>query len=130
MNTSIEDRAHEWLAGRSTGASARAIHDKMTERDDPITKPSTSHPHDIGDFNRCLKLLEIIPEWRDRLCEMQSVNRYWQVFSDNWNAFETLSFAGDHMGFKILYIKLIGPIEDADPNVVRLGAGITMTIGG
>ena len=41
-------------------------------------------PQDPDDFKRCHKLLQEIPEWRDRLDEVAFVFPKWKPMVDNW----------------------------------------------
>lgn len=66
-NASIESRALFWALSGDTGNSSRTIAGHMTGN------PTESHmmpPSDADDRGRCIRLLELIPEWLPRLQEM------------------------------------------------------------
>lgn len=65
MPKTIEERADAWDKS-GTGASARTIY--LFFREGRYDCPS--YPHDAGDFGRCESLLNMVPEWEDRLMEM------------------------------------------------------------
>lgn len=68
-NKSVENRALFWSLSGDTGISSEAIAAHMTGN------PTNSRfgmqpPSDAADRARCIRLLELIPEWIDRLPEM------------------------------------------------------------
>ena len=58
----------EWATGDDTGASSKALCRFMLglEHDGSV-------PSDAGDRGRCIRLLDLIPEWWDRLDEVASL---------------------------------------------------------
>jgi len=46
------------------------------------------HPHDPSDFNRCVKLLNAVPEYRSRMDEMRAVSPQWDSLVDHWDELE------------------------------------------
>ena len=44
------------------------------------------------DFRRCMKLLDQVPEFRERLYEMKDVSEVWSRLVDNWDEFEKLYY--------------------------------------
>lgn len=61
-----EQRALYWALSGDTGISSSAIAQHMTGSGKRQMQP----PSDADDRGRCIRLLEIIPEWIDRLPEM------------------------------------------------------------
>lgn len=59
----------EWATGSDTGASSNALCRFMLG----IKSDRYSHPLDTSDRGRCIRLLNLIPEWWDRLDEMASI---------------------------------------------------------
>lgn len=59
---SINSRLVDWYSSDDTGSSSKAIAAFMTGR-----SSSGDFPWDGGDFGRCHRLLQLIPEWRPRL---------------------------------------------------------------
>lgn len=74
MTKSIERRALEWLLSGDTGSSSRAIVRHMFG---VASGDVWSYPSDPGDLGRCLRLLELIPEWKPRIQEMASTGPGW-----------------------------------------------------
>lgn len=66
--TSIEQRLIYWLLSKDTGISSKAIARHITGNKG--TYWTMLPPSDAADRNRCIKLLELIPEWINRLPEM------------------------------------------------------------
>ena len=66
----LEDRLIKWLLGDDTGASSKAICKFMLGIPDEW---NYSPPMDSGDRGRCIRLLNLIPEWWDRLDEMAKI---------------------------------------------------------
>lgn len=104
-----------WALGRSTGASATCIARQMMG-----LETDGSYPHDGGDFGRCEALLEAIPEMRNRLDEMKTVNSYWAALVPRWDEIRASGSKFD------LIQSIIRPQEDQDPNIIRLGEGISL----
>ena len=74
--SSIEKRALEWLLSDDTGLSSKTLCAHM------LGLPYGGHssaPSDADDRGRCIRLLNKIPEWWDRLDEMAS-NKDIEVF--------------------------------------------------
>lgn len=66
-NASIESRALFWSLSGDTGNSSRTIASHMTGIP---AKDMTMPPSDASDRGRCIRLLELIPEWIPRLQEL------------------------------------------------------------
>lgn len=130
MNDDINQRAIQWIVGRDTGASSKALWAQMQG-----TKGSREHPGDPGDIGRCFRLLELIPEWKPRLSEMKAVSPYWAALVDKWDEIRTLMDAESGIDWsKSLEAKktyklmrsILDPIKDADSKVVRFGPNATI----
>lgn len=52
--------------------------------------PFGNHPHDPSDFNRCYKLLEAVPGYREQLPKMKAVSNTWKVLVEHWSELEEL----------------------------------------
>lgn len=65
---SIETRALYWALSDYTGISSLAIAKHMTGN--PMGRLGMMPPSDADDRGRCIRLLQIIPEWIPRLKEM------------------------------------------------------------
>lgn len=66
---SVDERALFWALSGDTGISSKAIMAHMTgyEKTDSF---GMQPPSDSADRGRCIRLLELIPEWLPRLKEM------------------------------------------------------------
>jgi hypothetical protein len=80
----IEARALRWFAGDDTGASSMALACHMLGL--PVSRWGRSYPLDAGDFGRCERLLQLVPEWRPRLPEMGGRNTAWIGLAAMWDA--------------------------------------------
>lgn len=69
-HSSIEFRAMFWALNCSTGTSSMSIARHMTGFASEMPF-SIMPPSDADDRSRCIKLLELIPEWLPRLNEMK-----------------------------------------------------------
>lgn len=79
--STIEQRATKWLRDGQVGMSSRAIHDHMMGL---APRNGFPYPHDPDDLNRCLLLLDLIPEWKPRMGEMAQHNPQWAALASNW----------------------------------------------
>lgn len=88
MASTLEALAN-WLDSGDTGISSLAIVTVMLggKRKRNILD---NHPHDSSDLGRCIRLLDAIPEWRDRLEEMGEDDPYWAALVRHWAELETL----------------------------------------
>jgi hypothetical protein len=82
----IAVRAIRWATGRNdTGLSSNALCAAMMG----VKPADNSYPHDRGDFGRCVRLLEAIPEWRSDLSPAASIlGPYWRALINKWNEIE------------------------------------------
>lgn len=70
----------EWMGGRDTGMSSKAIAMHMS-----TGKCDGSYPYDPADLGRCLRLLALFPEWNARMGEMAAYGRAWPAMADRWS---------------------------------------------
>lgn len=86
MTKSIQERAMAWVVGGHVGMSSKAIWANMMDAGKP--EHGWSHPHDPDDLSRCLRLLRLIPEWRERLPEMAKRSDSWRALVRHWDQIE------------------------------------------
>ena len=79
--STIEQRAARWARDGQVGMSSRAIHDHMLGLG---SRCGFAHPHDPDDLNRCLLLLDLIPEWKPRMGEMAQHSPQWAGLVNSW----------------------------------------------
>lgn len=48
------------------------------------------HPHDPDDFRRCVLLLEVVPEWKEKLHLLKDASPVWTKLVENWPLFTEL----------------------------------------
>lgn len=79
----VEQRAAAWMRDGEVGMSSRAIHDHMLG----LTPKCGyfDYPLDPDDLNRCLLLLELIPEWKPRIGEMTEHGVMWAGLAARWD---------------------------------------------
>lgn len=80
------DIALKWLAGGDTGQSSKAICFHMTGT--PCRY--WDHPSDPDDLGRCLRLLDLIPEWKVRLPEMATRGPGWAGLVAHWSEIDAM----------------------------------------
>lgn len=69
---SVMQRAIKWATGSDTGISSEALCSYMTTG--TVDRPRWNAPSDAADRGRCIRLLQLIPEWVDRLDEMKALD--------------------------------------------------------
>ena len=84
MGESVHIRAIEWLFNGKVGSSSKTILSQMLN----IPFWGHRHPLDPDDFNRCVQLLELFPEYRPRLQQMSAVSLEWVPIVAYWNEIE------------------------------------------
>lgn len=79
------ERMSSWLLSDDVGASSSAMASvtlgEVNER---------SYPHDLSDFNRCLKLIKAVPEVRDSFDLIAKLSPTWEKLIKNWDELEEL----------------------------------------
>lgn len=80
-SASIEDRAKRWIVDGRVGMSSRAIWSSMMGE----TAKDMSYPRDPADLNRCLLLLDLIPEWKPRIPDMAQHSPQWAALVKRWD---------------------------------------------
>ena len=81
----VEERANKWIVDGRVGQSSKAIWSHMMGvalKDDGF---GARYPHDPDDLNRCLLLLELIPEWTPRMAEMAKYSPEWKGLAAKWD---------------------------------------------
>jgi len=78
----ISKVAANWLFNGRTGISSEAIFAHMVGVKQ--TGDWSNWPHDPDDFSRCERLLQAVPEWRERIPEMAQLNKGWALIAPRW----------------------------------------------
>jgi len=80
QSQSVIKKANWWLQNGFVGLSSKTMWNcLMNNKDFPI-----NIPYDPDDFSRCYKLLEAVPEWKDRLDQLRLLSPTWNALVDNW----------------------------------------------
>ena len=95
MNTN--EKLNNWLLTGERGISSEAIASKMTGVNF-TGQWGMGHPLDPSDFRRCLLLLKAVPEFKERLNEMEEVSPVWKDMVENWDELEKLYYEEVHTG--------------------------------
>ena len=96
----IINKAIKWLeegqVGSSSATMCRTLFPRLKEHHNLKSmiswdgKFESSYPHDNGDFGRCVKFLEAVPEAREMMPKLKKLNEQWEKLVDNWTQIETL----------------------------------------
>ncbi len=103
----MTDDLWAWFRSGTTGASAEAIADFLTENKVGEFK---SYPLDGSDFDRCERLLTMVPDLRPLFeKEMGKANDYWAVLVPAWDKIK------GSVDRRAVIKTLVGQIQDNDP---------------
>lgn len=69
----------EWMQSDDTGMSSVFMAATLSGFSRPY-----AHPHDPSDLGRCIRLLDAVPELRERLDKMKTTGKEWAALVDNW----------------------------------------------
>lgn len=73
-----------WLAKGDRGRSSDTIFQRLEGLGHACTQ-SEGHPLDVADFVRCEKLLDAVPDFRERFDEMAAVSPQWRSLVSMWS---------------------------------------------
>lgn len=79
----MKDKILQWFATGRVGASSKAM--AMSVLELPV---DGSYPHDPDDLNRCLLLLEAVPEIRQHMNKVAAMNATWSKLVARWDEIE------------------------------------------
>jgi len=88
MSASERDRATWWAVGMnaSRGMSSQSMWWVLYHNGNaPLPENKKQHPCDPDDFSRCHRLLEVVPEWKEKLHLMKAVSPVWKKLVENWD---------------------------------------------
>lgn len=88
----MKDKIIKWFGTGKVGASSKA----MALASIGMANDG-SYPCDPADFNRCLLLLEAVPEIRNRMDKVAAINGTWGRLVAKWSEVETCFL--DEVGF-------------------------------
>lgn len=91
----VAARLASWFSSNDTGISSKAIAAHMTGGD--VGEGwGGGWPHDPADLGRCLRLLELFPEWKPRIGEMAEHGPGWAGLVARWD--EIVQSMADEVG--------------------------------
>lgn len=94
--SNIKNKVLHWLAYGSVGVSSKSM--ALAAAGMPKCENwGADIPHDPDDFNRCLLLLDAIPEIRNHFDKIALLSKSWHKIISNWDEIEK-SFI-DEAGF-------------------------------
>jgi hypothetical protein len=88
----MRDKILDWLLTGSVGASAKAMACAALGKEN-----DRSHPQDPDDLNRCLLLLERVPEIRKHMDKLADMSETWAKLVARWPEVEKTFL--DEVGF-------------------------------
>lgn len=124
--STIDSKVLDWFVSGETGRSSETMAARLTGRTPP--GHPFNHPSDGGDLGRCLKLLDAVPELRERLPDMADVSPYWAALVERWDDLET-AYHTKGADVYALMCSVLDPVEEKDRRVVRLGPNVRLSFG-
>jgi hypothetical protein len=79
----MKDKILNRIATGQVGASSKAM--ALASIEMPHDR---SHPYDPADLNRCLLLLDAVPEIRDNMDKVAGISETWAKLVDRWDEVE------------------------------------------
>lgn len=84
-----------WLNSDRVGLSSRFISYTIASKlgiplEDGKGRAENYHPADVADFDRCVHLIEVVPEFADHLPALNACGPYWQAVVQHWDEWKTM----------------------------------------
>lgn len=81
-----EQNANWWAANGEHGISSKTMFNHLVKGTGirPLQNSYQCTPSDPDDFKRCYKLLQAVPQWKQRLDELKTLSPVWAKLVDNW----------------------------------------------
>jgi len=77
---------NQWIVFGEVGTSSKTIWAVLTNAViSYVGDWNFDAPHDMDDFSRCYKLIQLFPEWRQRLPEVARIFPIWVPFVREWD---------------------------------------------
>ena len=92
------DRILKWFCTGSTGCSSIAMAAAAAGYGEEAEK---SHPYDPSDFNRCLLLLEAVPEIRGLMRWVAAISPAWEALVARWDEVEECFLAEAGLNWEV-----------------------------
>lgn len=81
----VDKKIGAWLINGETGLSSKAMAAVALD-----VGSDGSHPYDPDDLNRCLKLIDKIPEIKQHFDEIAQLSNTWRLMIAKWDELESL----------------------------------------
>lgn len=80
----INRNAVWWLENGEHGISSKTMFKVMAPWI-PLRNDRQRYPYDAGDFYRCYKLLQAVPQFKNMLFKLRPIHPVWSNLVDNWD---------------------------------------------
>ncbi|HGW3984074.1 TPA: hypothetical protein ACNICG_003433 [Acinetobacter baumannii] len=87
-NVQVFEKVIRWFATGRTGLSSMCM--AVTLMNGSPLSTAKDYPRDPADLSRCIKLLDAVPELREKLSEMAKVSSVWAALIAQWDQLEAL----------------------------------------
>jgi hypothetical protein len=83
QSKNIESKAMWWITNGHIGMSSKTMWLCFMNQENK----RISHPYDPDDFSRCYKLLEAVPEWKEKsnMDKLRKLSEPWNNLVGNWD---------------------------------------------
>ena len=81
QSKAVQQKAMWWIENGERGLSSKTMWNLFMRN----KSYAVNHPYDPDDFSRCYKLLEAVPEWKERVPELCTLSKEWKNLADNWD---------------------------------------------
>jgi len=95
VEPALEERINFWHRSLDKGASSISMWKVLSKVFSGESSEEIYIPYDSADFGRCVRLLDLIPEWKPRLSEVAEISSQWKLIIDNWEELENRYRAGE-----------------------------------
>lgn len=84
-NKFMHEKILKWFVNGKVGESSKAMVSAATDQPMDGYRP---HPSDPADFNRCLLLLDAVPEIRNAMNKIADISEVWKKLVARWDEVE------------------------------------------
>ncbi len=118
----INQRAQIWILNTSeVGQSSKAIFGVMTGQQMAC---GSQRPRDPSDFGRCYRLLQLIPEWNERLIEVSQAYPNWMPLIRDWPILTDMyevAIENGRLKATSMYLEMKKLLEEGDEHAKMVG---------
>jgi hypothetical protein len=92
VTVTLPDGAAKWLDSGEQGLSSKSIFTKLSDLNimGDWSRWGLQTPSDPDDLRRCILLLDMVPEWRERIFEMSVISDKWAAAARHWAELDNL----------------------------------------